>query len=145
MSSPEEGGTRIQRRAAPPPPPPQQQQQQQQMPMNDPYSQQQEMPQQHHQQEHVYQHVPPPRIMSQPPRGILKSTSQFGKGFVNYDSVTFKYAVIVTCIFLLLNSKIIWKQIIQFPFMGGMEPSLIALIINSILAGVIFYILSNFT
>ena len=129
-SSPEEGGTRIQRR----------QPNQQQIPMNDPRSMPQEErnrppPQEYH-QEQAYQHqVPPPQIIR--PKLI-------GKRFINYDSVTFKYAVIVTCIFLLLNSKIIWKQIIQFPFMGTMEPSIVALIINSILAGIVFYVMSNF-
>jgi hypothetical protein len=50
---------------------------------------------------------------------------------------------LVACIFVLLNSKIIWTQIIKFPFMGNVEPSIVALLVNSVLAGVIFYIISK--
>ena len=34
------------------------------------------------------------------------------------------------------------KQIIKLPMMGMVEPSIIALIVNSILAGIVFYIIS---
>lgn len=131
-SSPEEGGTRIQRKA------PQQQQMQQQPPSQgeDPrfIQQQQQMYQQ--QQQQIPQQV---QQMVQPPILLRKNN----KPFFDYNSKSFKYALIVTCIFILLNSKIIWKQIIQFPFMGGVEPSILALLINSILAGIIFYVVSN--
>jgi hypothetical protein len=60
------------------------------------------------------------------------------------DSPTVKNAVLVVIIFFLLNSKIIWKQIIQFPFMGGVEPSIVALVVNAILAGMVFYLVSTF-
>jgi hypothetical protein len=80
----------------------------------------------------------PPQYQQPPPRGILK------KPFKVFDDTDkMKYAIIVSIIFLALNSKIIWNQIIKLPFMGGIEPSIIALIVNSILAGVIFYMLSN--
>ncbi len=137
MSSPEEGGTRIQRR---PPPPPQQQ-----MPPPPPPQQQMDPrlaggpPPQQYQQEQVYQQQMPPV----PPIKFKKSNFGASSDYVDFSSVTFKYAVIVACIFVLLNSKIIWKQIIQFPFMGGAEPSILALFVNSILAGIIFYILSK--
>jgi hypothetical protein len=136
MSS-EEGGTRIQRRAPPQQPPPQQ---------NDPRFAQREQvyqPEQMYQEQmNVPQNMP---VIQQPlPRGILrKGKFSNSNGFIDYNSVTFKYAIIVTCIFVLLNSKIIWKQIIQFPFMGGMEPSILALLINSLLAGIIFYVVSS--
>jgi hypothetical protein len=131
-SSPEEGGTRIQRRAP-------QQQQMQQPPSQgeDPrFIQQQQMYQQQQQQQQIPQQV---QQMVQPPILLRKNN----KPFFDYNSKSFKYALIVTCIFILLNSKIIWKQIIQFPFMGGVEPSILALLINSILAGIIFYVVSN--
>jgi hypothetical protein len=71
------------------------------------------------------------------PRGILR------KSPFSFSDNSFKQAVLVSIIFVLLNSKIIWSQIIKLPFMGGMEPSILALIVNSILAAVIFYIVSN--
>jgi hypothetical protein len=138
MSSPgEEGGTRIQKRPQaqpqfnqPPPmqPPPEQMYQQppQQMYQQPPQQMYQQPPQQHQAQLNI-------------PK--LKTASRFSN--VDFDSITFKYSVIVACIFILLNSKIIWNQIIRFPFMGGVEPSILALIINSILAAVIFYVVSK--
>jgi hypothetical protein len=137
MSSPggEEGGTRIQKR-------PQAQPQFNQPPQMQPPPEQmyQQPPQQMYQQ-------PPQQMYHQPPQQAqlnipkLKTASRFSN--VDFDSVTFKYSIIVACIFVLLNSKIIWKQIIQFPFMGGVEPSILALIINSILAAIIFYVVSK--
>jgi hypothetical protein len=47
-------------------------------------------------------------------------------------------------IFLLLNSKMVWKQIMLLPFMGGLDPSIVALVFNSVLAGLAFYLVSNF-
>ena len=38
----------------------------------------------------------------------------------------------------------IWKQIIKIPFMGSVEPSIVALIVNSILAGIVFYLVNNY-
>ena len=146
MSSPggEEGGTKIMRR---PPPPPQSQPQ-----FNQPPPQMQPPPEQ------MYRQQPPPQQFNQPPPQMqpqayipqqqqVPNIAKFGKtsrfGASQIDSVTFKYSLLVTCIFVLLNSKLIWTQIIKFPFMGNFEPSILALIINSILAGIIFYILSK--
>ena len=38
----------------------------------------------------------------------------------------------------------IWKQIIKLPMMGTVDPSILALIVNAILAGIIFYFINNF-
>lgn len=57
---------------------------------------------------------------------------------------TRKYAILVSVIFILLNSKIIWKQILKLPLMGQVEPSIVALIVNSLLAGLVFYIASKY-
>ena len=77
------------------------------------------------------------------PPSILKKSS-YGKSSFSFESAGVKNAALVAVIFLLLNSKMIWKQIIQLPFMGRVEPSIIALVVNSILAGMAFYLLSNF-
>jgi len=136
---PEEGGTRIQRRP------------QQQVPQQDPQMEQQAMMQQQQammqqqqamqqQQGYPQQQVYVPqainRVIPPPLRGKIKS--------FDMDSQLFKNALLVTIIFVLLNSKLVWKQIIRFPFMGGVEPSIVALVVNSILAGILFYIISNY-
>jgi len=155
----EEGGTKINRNKGPPPqqmgPPPQMGQmgpppQMGQMgPQIDPREAQMMMEQQMLQQQAMQQQ---PQGFQQPPnvnfgggRGILKKSS-FGKSSFGaaFESSTFKNALLVTVIFLLLNSKLIWKQIIQFPFMGSVEPSMIALVVNAIIAGMAFYLVSNF-
>jgi hypothetical protein len=56
---------------------------------------------------------------------------------------TFKYSLLVVLMFIILNSKIVWRQLSRFPFMGTVEPSIIALVANSLLAGIIFYLISN--
>jgi hypothetical protein len=61
-----------------------------------------------------------------------------------FENSNTKSAILVVLIFLLLNSKIVWKQIINLPMMGSMEPSMVALIFNSLLAGIIFYIIINY-
>ena len=118
--SDEGGGTKIQRRAPPP-----QQIPPQQMQMPPPPQQQMQMPPQ--------QMVPPQNFQNHAP--VLKR---------KLDSNSMKSAIVVVLIFLMLNSKIVWSQISRLPFMGSVEPSLIALIINSILAGVIFYCFKTF-
>ena len=118
--SDEGGGTKIQRRASPP-----QQIPPQQMQMPPPPQQQMQMPPQ--------QMVPPQNFQNHAP--VLKR---------KLDSNSMKSAIVVVLIFLMLNSKIVWSQISRLPFMGAVEPSLIALIINSILAGVIFYCFKTF-
>jgi hypothetical protein len=155
MSSPEEGGTKIQKRNSVPPmmggggPPqmapqgmPQQmdpRMSQEQMMM----MQQQQMQQQQLQQQQMQQQPQGYQInsMGAPKKGILRKSSFGG---VSMDSPTIKNTILVVIIFLALNSKILWKQILQFPFMGGVEPSIIALVVNSILAGIIFYLVSSF-
>ena len=159
MSSPDEGGTKINRNNGSPPQmgmPPQQQMQQQMDPQEAQMMQQQMQQHQMMQQQMQQQQMQQQQIQQQPqgfqqqnamgaPRGILKK-SAFGKStFDNaFDSTAFKYSILVIVIFLLLNSKMVWKQIMQFPFMGGVEPSIIALIVNSILAGMAFYLISTF-
>ena len=156
----EEGGTKINRNKGPPPqqmgPPPQMGQMgpppqmgPQMGPQMDPREAQmmmeQQMLQQQAMQQQGYQQPPPPNVNFGGGRGILKKSS-FGKSSFGaaFESSTFKNAILVIAIFLLLNSKLIWKQIIQLPFMGSVEPSIIALIVNAIIAGMAFYLISNF-
>ena len=153
MSSPEEGGTKIQKRNSAPPMMgggpsqgmPQQGMSQEQMMM----MQQQQLQQQQLQQQQIQQQMQ--QQIQQPPTFQLNSSSGPKKGIlrknlsnVSLDSATIKNTILVIIIFLALNSKIIWKQILHFPFMGGVEPSIIALIVNSILAGIVFYLISTF-
>lgn len=136
--SAEEGGTRIQRNK-------QQQQGQQQGPSQQ--QQEQAMQQQLYQQQLYEQQMEQQqKVFEQPkhalqdqfvPRGILKKTS------FSISDPSFKEAVLVAIIFVLLNSRIIWSQILKLPFMGGIEPSIMALLVNSILAAVVFYIFSK--
>ena len=164
----EVGGTKIQRK------PPQQQQmpnpqqmQSQEMAYQQQMAQQQMMQQQMAQQQMGGGHPPmrqqvpgqpqmiPPQVANQPKVGpeptgqdAVKSNfarikSKFGADNSKSEN-NLKYSLIVALIFVLLNSKFIWKQIMKLPFMGTVEPSIVALIINSILAGVIFYIISTF-
>ena len=136
MSSGEEGGTKIQRRSSSPP-------QHQQQPQMDPREAQEHAMQQQAYQQQMYEQQ---AYQQQPPLGPTQmaiNKKSAPSRFIDYNSLKFKYAVIVTVVFLLLNSKIVWSQIIKLPFMGTMEPSIIALIINSILAGIVFYFISN--
>ena len=135
----EEGGTRITRN---PPSGIQQQQQQPQMSQQEYQARQQQYQQQQQQQQQQPQQERFPQPQETYPKGILKTKSAFGN--ISMDSQNFKNALLVIVIFLLLNSKIIWKQIIQFPMMGSVDPSIVALIVNSILAGIVFYFISNY-
>lgn len=128
--SPDEGGTKIQRRAPVPPPtapsnliPPGQGMHS--MPMAGPMA------------------GPPQQAMSSVPPPIFKQKSSFGVGG-GMGKGDIKYPILVVLIFILLNSKIVWTQIARLPFMGSVEPSLVALIVNSILAGVVFYCFKTF-
>ena len=139
------GGTKLQRRKPPQevvPPQMVQQQMAQQI--------QQQMPPQMQQQ----QQMPPQQMpvqmnesygQARMPSPILKRKSKFAS-FDNAGGNTenMKYALVVSLIFVILNSKIIWKQIMKLPFMGSVEPSIVALLVNSILAGVVYYIISTF-
>ena len=67
------------------------------------------------------------------------SKSRFG----NLSGTT-QNALLVIILFILLNSKIIWRQIMKLPFMGSTEPSMIALFVNSLLAGIVFFIITKY-
>ena len=161
--SEEVGGTKIQRKQSPPPqmmqqgPPPQQMMQQGPPPQQ--MMQQGPPPQ-------MMQQGPPPQMMMQgpPPQMMMQGGPDYPNavgpmGKVNFGAIkgtksglgdnktnkhNVKYSFIVALIFIILNSKIIWKQITKLPFMGSVEPSIIALIVNSILAGIIYYIMTTF-
>jgi hypothetical protein len=139
------GGTKLQRRKPPQevvPPQMVQQQMAQQM--------QQQMPPQMQQQQQMPQQVPVQMNESygqvRMPQPILKRKSKFASfgGNTGGNTENMKYALVVSLIFVILNSKIIWKQIMKLPFMGSVEPSIVALLVNSILAGVVYYIISTF-
>jgi hypothetical protein len=132
-----EGGTRIQRR------PPPQQQPTMGPPQQGPPQPQQRMGPPPPQGQPVMQETEPLQMpKSNFKRGGGKST--FGFGTFSFNVSEIKNALLVFLIFFILNSKMIWKQIIKLPFMGTVEPSMIALVVNSILAGFLFYIISNF-
>jgi len=166
------GGTRIQRRPPPPQQAPQQAPHYSQQPVQQQASQaphySQQPVQQPVQQQPVQQQQPiynisrplpvksttiptkpnpiptPSQTSTQsvPPKSTFNMIKQhFGSG----STPSFRYSVYVVIIFVLLNSKMIWKQICRLPLMGSVEPSIIALIFNSILAGLVFYILTKFT
>jgi hypothetical protein len=80
------------------------------------------------------------QMQQQIPKGILKNTKRFGFQIQNKN---IKNSVIVIVIFILLNSKMIWRALSKMPMMGTLEPSILALIVNSILAGIVFYIISS--
>ena len=130
----EEGGTKIQRRNTQMDPPhqpemtmdPEQVQQQQQM---DPRQQQMLQQQMMHQQQQMHQQH----------KQNLQSKK---KGFIDFKSL--KLSVVVALIFIILNSKIVWSQFGKLPFMGSMDPSMLALFINSLLSGIIFYIITTY-
>jgi hypothetical protein len=69
-------------------------------------------------------------------------TGRFGKSF-NFSNKNTKNAILVVLIFILLNSRMIWRAISRLPMMGSIEPSILALVVNSIIAGIVFYILST--
>ena len=129
MNESEFCGTKLQRK-----PPQQMPPQQQQMP-----PQQQQMPPQQQQMQQQQMHQMPPQ-QQQMQQQFIRAKESFSK----IDSKSMKYAILVILIFIILNSKIIWKQLMRLPMMGGAEPSIIALFINSILAGIVFYFISNY-
>ena len=131
----EEGGTKIQRRNVQMDPQqqqemmmdPEQAQQQQQM---DPRQQQMLQQQMMHQQQQMHQQHQQHQHQSK--KG----------GFIDFKSL--KLSVVVALIFIILNSKIVWSQFGKLPFMGSMDPSMLALLINSLLSGIIFYIITTY-
>lgn len=76
--------------------------------------------------------------------GVMLTKESLSGGSIDFNSKTFKYALLVMLLFIILNSKIIWKQLSRIPFMGQVEPSIIALIANSVLSAVIFYMIVQF-
>jgi hypothetical protein len=149
MNENEFGGTKILKKPNPNAqmmqqgPPPQQQMMMQQGP---PPQQQMMMQQGPMPQQMMQQQAPPPQQMM--PQQMMQQQvpmPQFGRSKSNFnlDSKQFKLSILVMLIFIILNSKIIWKQISRLPFMGSMDPSIIALVVNSIVAGVIFYLISS--
>jgi hypothetical protein len=145
----EEGGTKIRRNRGQPqmsqPDPPMQMPQQpqfQQPPMQMPPQFQQPPPMQMPQyQQPPSQPIEVPQQIQIPSKTSMKpilKKSSFGSSGSNM-----KTALLVVVIFFMFNSKIFWRQITRLPMMGGFEPSIIALIVNSILAGLVFYFLSK--
>ena len=149
----EEGGTKIQRRNIQqiPQQMPQMSQQQQQMLMQQQMQQQnqQQMPQMSEQQYHQMQQQQQmqqqmqqqnqqgQQMQQQIPRSILK------KPKISLNNKNIKNSLIVVVIFILLNSKMIWRALSKVPMMGTVEPSILALLVNSLLAGIVFYIIST--
>jgi len=170
----EVGGTKIQRRQPPPQQPqPQQMGQMGQMGQVNPQQMTQEqLAYQQHQQQLAYQHqqqqqqqqqiarqsvqVPPQVVgeeVSEPmnkvnkpvevkSKSIMGIKSKFGDSSDNNSNI--KETIIVVLLFVVLNSKLIWKQLMKLPFMGTVEPSIIALIVNSLLAGIIYFVIKKF-
>ena len=144
MSDQDEGGTKIPRRNVQQIPQQQMSPQQQQMP-----PQQQQMPQQ------MQQQMPrqmPRQMPQQMPQQTYNENVMVNKSIPNTikmgrfnlsDVTSRKNAIIVIIIFVLLNSRIAWRAISRIPMMGSVEPSILALVVNSVLAGIVFYVLST--
>ena len=144
----EEGGTKIRRapRPAPQAPPPQE------MPYRPPVQREsaQEMAYRPPVQREVSFQEPirsPPvvrevEIIEAPTES--KKSKGFKKPFFSFGGSTFKMSMLVAVLFVILNSKIVWRQFMKLPFMGSIEPSMIALIINALLTAVVFYIITKF-
>jgi hypothetical protein len=98
---------------------------------------QQQMQQQQMQQQQMSQPMPAPQPV---PKSILKRTSM---GPFSINNKNIRNGVIVVVLFILLNSKFIWRALTRIPMMGTFEPSILALIVNSLLAGIVFYIIST--
>jgi len=100
------------------------------------------------------QQAPPPQMYQQMPqqmqqvqeeapqlpKSVLKKT-KYGPFSINNKNI--RNGVIVVVIFILLNSKFIWKALGRLPMMGTFEPSILALVVNSIIAGIVFYVIST--
>jgi uncharacterized membrane protein YagU involved in acid resistance len=79
----------------------------------------------------------------------MKMNNNNKKKMFNKDSefnvnLHMKYSIIVAILFILLNSKMIWTQISKLPMMGSIEPSILALVFNSLLSGILFYCIIKF-
>jgi hypothetical protein len=89
------------------------------------------------------QQMDPRQVQQMGPRPVQQQVPFFGRKETLVDEKVMKYAILVILIFIILNSKIIWKQIMKLPMMGTTEPSIVALIVNSIIAGIIFYVVTT--
>ena len=127
----EEGGTKIQRSN------PQMDPQQEPEMMMDPEQAQRRQQQMDPRQQQMLQQ----QMMYQQQQMHQQQQSK-KKGFIDFKSL--KMSVIVALIFIILNSKIVWSQFGKLPFMGSMDPSMLALLINSLLSGIIFYIITTY-
>jgi membrane glycosyltransferase len=132
MADQEEGGTKIQRRPVQQIPQQMPPQIPQQMPQQMPQQTPQQMPQQVQQMKHQF-------VNNSVPSSIKNGTF---KGF-SFSNPVGKSTLLVIIIFILLNSRIAWRAISRIPMMGSIEPSILALIVNSLIAGIAFYILSK--
>ena len=141
-----EGGTKIQRRQQPPPQmgPQMGQQMGQQMSqeqmamMQQQAAQQQQAGQQKSQSSFV--EYPPSILKNKNVPGLLKMPKNVSFSF--QDSTT-KNTILVIVLFVILNSRLIWKNISRLPMMGKIEPSIVALGVNSLIAGIAYYIIST--
>ena len=127
----EEGGTKLPRRR-----PVQQMQQQEQQPSAPQMAQQQQ-----YQQQMQYQQM---QQQQQQPQIHVQSQPHFNRFNLSFDDKNLKNTGLVVLIFFILNSKMVWKEIVKIPFMGQVEPSIIALVVNAVIAGVIYYIVTNY-
>ena len=118
------------------------QQQMQQQQMQQQQIQQQQMQQQQMQQQQTGQQQVKENLVNKNIPTNVKTGVRFKDNFGLSDKNS-KNTLIVIVIFILLNSKIIWRTISRLPMMGSVEPSILALIVNSVLAGIVFYILSS--
>ena len=137
----EEGGTKIQRRS-----PQMDPQQQQEMMMDPEQAQQQQMDPRQQQMDPRQQQMLQQQMMHQQQQMHQQHQQHQHQskkgGFIDFKSL--KLSVVVALIFIILNSKIVWSQFGKLPFMGSMDPSMLALLINSLLSGIIFYIITTY-
>ena len=134
----EEGGTKLPRRR----PVQQMQQQQEQQPSAPQMAQQQQYQQQMQQQQ--YQQQMQQQQYQQQQHVQIQPHPHFNRFNISFDDKNLKNTGLVVMIFFILNSKMVWKEIVKIPFMGQVEPSIIALVVNAIIAGVIYYIVTNY-
>jgi hypothetical protein len=86
---------------------------------------------------------PQPEVPLKTPQPHMKKPG-FKSIFMENTPYKLKLSVLVALLFLLLNSKMVWKNLMKIKYMGSTEPSMLALVTNSILCGIIFYIITKF-
>ena len=121
-----------------------QQQQQQQMGggggQQDPRMIQQQMMQQQMMEQQMMQQQIPKGILK---KSSLKNNNSSNKFCFSWNNVNIKNSIIVFVLFILLNSRIIWRALSRMPMMGTVEPSILALVVNSLIAGIVFYFVTT--